>query len=260
MQQSVERCVSCSDTAHLRNWSFACTIPLESALLLIRIGSLNFTEEMTNLHSYIPNNQSCTTRPRDGCQGCTLDTQLKCRFKLGDLLHFASMFFLFAAPAIIGVIRGGYGVYLWGWLAFCLFFFEVWEIRILCSHCPYYSEPSRTLHCIANYGSLKLWPYHPEPMTTSEKVQLWAGFAILGGYPFPFLILGQQFAWAFVAGWALVMFFWTLRKYTCTQCVNFSCPLNCVPKATVDAYLRRNPVMREAWEAQGYQLEEESEP
>jgi hypothetical protein len=137
-----------------------------------------------------------------------------------------------------------------------LIFFEVWEIRILCRHCPYYAERGRTLHCIANYGSLKAWPYRPAPMNRSEKAQLWVGFAILGGYPFPFLVLGGQVLWAIVALWGLVMFFWALREYTCSQCVNFSCPLNSVPREIVDAYLARNPVMRAAWEESGWSMVE----
>ena len=198
----------------------------------------------------------CTWRPVSECAGCTLGERLKCRFRVGDLLHFVGMFGGFALPAVIGVIGGGYGWWLLGWLAFMLLFFELWEIRILCSHCPYYAETGHSLHCIANYSSLKLWRYHPEPMSQAEKIQLWIGFAILVGYPFPFLLLGHQFALALVALWGGVLFFWTLEKYTCSQCVNFSCPLNRVPKETVDAYLRRNPTMRDAWEAKGWQVEE----
>ena len=198
----------------------------------------------------------CTWRPVSECADCSLGGRLKCRFRVSDLLHFMGMFGSFALPAAIGVSLGGYGPWLWGWVAFCLIFFEFWEIRILCSHCPYYAEAGSTLHCIANYSSLKVWKYHPEPMSRAEKVQLWIGFAILGGYPFPFLLLGQQFAFALLAFWGLGLFFWTLLKYTCSQCVNFSCPLNRVPKAVVDEYLRRNPVMRQAWEVHGWRLEE----
>jgi hypothetical protein len=167
------------------------------------------------------------------------------------------MFLGFALPSVIGVIRGGYGWYLLGWLAFGAVFFGFWEIRILCSHCPYYAERGHTLNCIANYGCPKVWKYHPEPISTSEKVQLIVGFAILGGYPFPFLILGQRYAMALIAVWALAMFFWSLRRYVCSQCVNFSCILNDVPKEIVDAYLERNPVMRRAWEDSGYRLGEQ---
>jgi hypothetical protein len=201
-----------------------------------------------------PNNpyDICTWRPATECQGCSLADELKCRFDRGDLLHFLGSFLGFALPAFIGVIRGGYGWFLLGWVAFWLVFFELWEIRILCSHCPYYAERSATLHCIANYGSLKVWRYHPEPMSRSEKIQLWIGFVILGGYPFPLLLLAGEFLWAVGAAWGLVMFFWTLRKETCSRCVNFSCPLNAVPRELVDAYLERNPVMRQAWEESGW--------
>jgi hypothetical protein len=198
----------------------------------------------------------CTWRPEADCEGCSLAEQLKCRFNRRHLLHFVGMFGVFVIPAFIGVIQGGYGWYLLGWVAFWLIFFEVWEMRILCSHCPYYAERGATLHCIANYGSLKLWEYHPEPMSAFEKVQLWIGFAILGGYPFPFMILGRQYLWAITALWGLVMFFWTLREHTCSRCVNFSCPLNSVPKEIVDAYLERNPVMRQAWQESGWVMGE----
>jgi hypothetical protein len=131
----------------------------------------------------------CTWRPESDCQGCPIAGQLKCRFKRHQLLHFVGMFGVFVVPAVIGVIQGGYGLAVLGWVAYWLVFFELWEIRILCSHCPFYAERGTTLHCIANYGSLKLWRYRPGPMSRSERIQLWIGFAILGGYPFPFILL-----------------------------------------------------------------------
>ncbi|MCD6136439.1 hypothetical protein J7J63_07010 [Candidatus Bipolaricaulota bacterium] len=197
----------------------------------------------------------CTWRPISECADCSLKIRLKCRFKKEDLLHFMAMFWGFAIPAIIGVIRAGYGWWLLGWFAFAMFFFNVWESCILCSHCPYYAEKGSTLHCIANYGSVKPWKYRPGPMSRAEKAQLWIGFVILTGFPFPFLLLGRQWALAFIALWGLILFFWTLNKYTCSQCVNFSCPLNRVPKEVVDAYLQRNPTMSKAWEASGWQPE-----
>jgi hypothetical protein len=194
----------------------------------------------------------CTWRAEDACASCPLAGRLKCRFERRHLLHFLGMFGVFVMPATIGVIQSGYGWYLLGWVAYWLIFFELWEIRILCSHCPYYAERGSTLHCIANYGSLKLWKYRPGPMKRWEKVQLWIGFALLGGYPFPFMLLGGEVLWAIAALWGLVMFFWTLREYTCSRCVNFSCPLNTVPREIVDQYLARNPVMRRAWEESGW--------
>ena len=200
--------------------------------------------------------RGCLPQPESACTGCTLNTRLKCRFKRADLLHFLALAFGFMLPAAIGLLQAGQIIPLIGWIAFMLFFFNVWEIRILCSHCPYYAEPGHILRCIANYGSLKLWRYHPEPMSRAERVQLYAGFALFGGLPFPFLLAGEQWILAGLAGWGLLTFFFTLKKTICTTCVNFSCPLNGVPRPTVDAYLRRNPMMRAAWEQHGYRLED----
>jgi hypothetical protein len=145
-----------------------------------------------------PNNpyDICTWRVEAACEGCPLFERLKCRFDRGDLLHFLGMTGCVGIPAVLGMVAGGYGWYLLGWAAIWLVFFGLWEIRILCSHCPYYAERGATLHCIANYGCPKVWRYHPEPISTPEKIQLMIGFVLVGGYPFPFLILGQQFSLA----------------------------------------------------------------
>jgi hypothetical protein len=48
------------------------------------------------------------------------------------------------------------------------------------------------------------------------------------------------------------VFFFGLITRICISCVNFSCPLNRVPKRLVGMYLKRNPIMKEAWENKGY--------
>ena len=50
----------------------------------------------------------------------------------------------------------------------------------------------------------------------------------------------------------LIAFFVVLNTHVCTRCVNFSCPLNRVPKPEVDVYLERNAAMKKAWEKGGY--------
>jgi hypothetical protein len=47
----------------------------------------------------------------------------------------------------------------------------------------------------------------------------------------------------------------TLKTFYCPSCVNFSCPLNKVPKPVIDAYLKKNNVMREAWKKSGWQID-----
>jgi hypothetical protein len=154
---------------------------------------------------------------------------------------------MFALPSILGMIQAGYAWYILGWIGFWIFFFEIWEIRIVCSHCPFYAEEGKTLHCIANFGSLKLWDYHPEPISRSEKIQFLLGVGMFSVYPFPFLLLGGQLWYALIAFWALILFFWTLHKYVCSACVNFSCMFNHVSSNMVKAYLEKNPVIDQAW-------------
>lgn len=79
---------------------------------------------------------------------------------------------------------------------------------------------------------------------------------ILLGFPYPFLLIAEQYLLAAIALSGMVCWVFTVKKFLCPRCPNFSCPLNRVPKYVVDAYLKRNPVMREAWEAHGYHLEE----
>ena len=93
-------------------------------------------------------------------------------------------------------------------------------------------------------------------MSSSEKVQFAIGALMLTAYPFPFMMLGRQYVLAVISLSAACSFAFNLKRNTCVRCVNFSCPLNGVPKEVVDAYLRYNPPMREAWEATGYKLGE----
>jgi len=209
---------------------------------------------MKNLHNI------CTLKDISECKNCPINGKLICHFSSKYLISFLGFFFIFVVTAFIGVILAGYGWFLLGWIGFWLFFFEVWEIRILCSHCPYYVEESRTLHCIANYGSLKLWKYRPEPMSNIEKTQLYIGFAILIGYPLGFLILGTQLVFLAVCIIEIVIFFSFLIIKRCGNCVNFSCPFNRVKKEVIECFLEKNPVMRKAWEDKGYVIKGKEKP
>lgn len=200
-----------------------------------------------------PNN-ICIWKDKNDCNGCFLQKKLICHFQRKYLFSFVSFFFVFVITAFVGVILSGFGWFLFGWIGFWFFFFEFWEIRILCSHCPYYAEEGRVLHCIANYSSLKIWKYHPEPMNMSEKIQLIIGFIILIGYPLIFLILGRQFLILIISLIEISMFFSFLLIRRCRKCVNFSCPFNRVDKECVDIFLKNNPTMRKAWEEKGYKI------
>lgn len=170
-----------------------------------------------------------------------------CRYEARDTAHFFMLALPFFVTSIGGVIQSGYGWWLLGWLAYALFFFFVWEGRVLCSHCPYWAEHGHVLHCHANYGVIKLWKYRPGPMSRSEGVQFLIGALLLLVYPLVFLVVGRAYLLAVIGLVSAASASYLLGRNICTRCINFSCPLNGVPKEIVDTYLARNPVMHQAW-------------
>jgi len=199
-------------------------------------------------------NPPCTAQSAPACKDCAIQSHLMCRYDRRDTLHFFMLALPFFVTTIGGVIAAGYGWYLLGWLAYAIFFFFGWEARVLCSHCPYWAEEGRVLHCHANYGVVKFWKYRPGPMSHAEQVQFVVGVIALVLYPVVFLFLGDQYLLAAIAIVSGVSWGYLLRRNICTRCINFSCPMNAVPKALVDAYLSQNPVMRLAWEQSGYRV------
>jgi hypothetical protein len=177
-----------------------------------------------------------------------------CRFQRRDLINFFLIVLPFGVISIYGLIRGGYGWYLAPWLGYALLFFFVWEARVLCRHCPYWAEHSGILRCPANYGVIKIWRHDPGPMSRAEKAQFIIGALLLIAYPFPFLLLGTEYLLSGIGAIAVVAGVFILRNNVCSRCINFSCPMNAVPKPLVDLYLDRNPRMRAAWEAKGHRI------
>ena len=188
-----------------------------------------------------------TNQPETVCKDCGLKGRLMCRYQLRDTLHFFMIILPFFTASVGGMITSGFGWWLFGWLGYMLFFFFVWEARILCSHCPYWAEEGRILHCHANYGVIKLWRYHPEPMSRSEKVQFIIGVLIFLLYPLVFTAVGGQYLLAGIGLVSAASFGYLLYSEICSRCVNFSCPLNNVPEEVRKAYLEKNSVMGEAW-------------
>ena len=133
------------------------------------------------------------------------------------------------------------------------------------------TEEGRILHCLANHGTIKLWAYNPGPLNSFEKLSFLAGALFFVFFPvlteiYGLIIINQSRATSYFIPVVLlgliilgiiggIFFFFILQRKVCPKCVNFSCPLNKVSKDIVNAYLERNPVMREAWIKSGYQFD-----
>ncbi len=180
------------------------------------------------------------------CEGCPVSKDVYCHFHGHDLAAF-----LFAGLPM--VIVGGAGVvqigawWLVPWLLIVFAYFGFVEIRVMCSHCPHYAEPGKSLQCWANYGSPRLWKYHPDPMSITEKIVFVTGLVLVMGYPLAFLLIGPQWFLLAVYLITVVSFYLTLRRSYCSECMNFACPLNIVGEDVRSEFFKRNPVIARAW-------------
>ena len=216
-------------------------------------------------------NVTCTWRSDSDCDNCQLTGLLHCKWQQKHLMYFLRLAMYIMIPSLIGFVLAGLllnnWLYLIIYIAFWIFFFGAFEIRVLCSHCPYYQEEKHglILHCLANHGTVKLWKYHPEPMKTWEKISFIAGVLFFVLFPvLPELDLIIHESDQFMVMMLIILtaitifngiyFYYRLRSNICPYCVNFSCPFNTVGKNIVDSYLQQNPVLKEAWEQSGYKL------
>lgn len=215
----------------------------------------------------------CTWSEESACIDCELKGKLNCRWDSGALRFFLlnqipSLVLAFFGIVMAAILTGAW----WALIVYAIACIALWvlgiETRVLCSHCPYYAEDSKILHCYALHGSPKVWRYRPGPMNRAEKATIVLFFLFLVLFPvlieaygiwslavnyaeFGLIALLGMIALTLATIMAGLQFFYILIHDFCSKCVNFSCPLNRVPKSMADVYLDKNPVMKEAWAKRG---------
>jgi hypothetical protein len=234
-------------------------------------------KKMNSINKDIDKNKYnlCTLDDKADCASCGISAKLACKWDKGIKNNFLAISFPPILIVISGMVLMGIVLGRWWPLPVYVFYFmsmfSIFEIRFLCSHCPYYPDGGKTLRCMGNHGSPKLWKYHPEPMNRFERFMMSFGVVGMIFFILPVLFLGSGIyslsvsyaqtglyplfglaALLFAGLLSSISFVSTLKTFYCSKCVNFSCPLNTVSKSIADAYLKRNPVMRKAWEAEGY--------
>ena len=217
----------------------------------------------------------CTLDETSDCNVCDIKNKLACKWdkKIKNCflaIGFPPILIAIFGMVIIGKVTGAW----WPLIAYVVYFmcmFSVFEIRFLCSHCPYYPGEGKTLRCLGNHGSPKFWRYHPEAINEFEKFLMRFGVVAMIFFIFPLSVLGYGIFYlashfaiyglisllgliglTFATLLSSISFVAVLKTFYCSHCVNFSCTFNTVPKHIVDAYLIKNTVMKEAWERSGY--------
>ena len=193
----------------------------------------------------------CIWKEESNCNNCELKGSLHCHPYFKHSLYFALAFCSILIPAILGIIFGfgGISILIFSvWIGFAIFFFCVWESKVLCSHCPHYSNTSqKILHCGINSGMYKFTNYNPNPMSKPEKAQFIIGAVILITYPLPFLIISYQIIFFIITCCGIAVWITTIQLKHCKECINFSCPLNRVNEDLKKLFFEKNPQLKEFW-------------
>jgi hypothetical protein len=196
------------------------------------------------------NRDICIWDDPSKCNQCELNGKLHCHPYFQHSLYFGLAFLSSFIPAVLGIIFSMFspmisfsivGV----WIVIAIFFFCVWESKVLCSHCPHYSNPAhKFLHCGINSGAYKITKYNPNQMKLSEKIQFLIGAGLLLGYPLPFLFLLGQYVFFIFTLIGIIIWVITIQLKHCKECLNFSCPLNHTPETLKESFIKKNPEMR----------------
>jgi hypothetical protein len=197
---------------------------------------------------FLDKDQPLSICKEETCENCEVGNKLVCHFnekKLALFIGSVMPAFIFGA-ILIGMYNPWFII---PWLGTCFLFFGLVEIRVMCSHCPHYAEPEiNSLKCWANYGSPKIWKYRPGPMSSIEKFVFFAGFFVIFAYPVVFSFLNSLWILLLCFGGAVVFFSIMLRRYYCSRCMNFACPLNKTDEKTRELFWEKVPSDKEHWQ------------
>ncbi len=203
----------------------------------------------------------CIWKDKSECGDCRLNEELFCHPQVKYMLFFALPLLIAIIPVTLGILYSSYeplvkGFIFIGWISYAFFFFFILESYVICNHCPYYAnESQRVLHCTVDKGKLKTGKYNPGPTTKAEKIIFAIGALTLVGFPVPFLIIGGLYIPLIFLIIGAVAWLVSIQLKVCSDCINFACPLNRVPKSIRNEFIKRNPIIRKAWEEKGYKID-----
>lgn len=193
------------------------------------------------MKTFLDEGKPLSTCTKETCEGCKAGETVICHFNLKLLMRFLMVAIPSFIIAIIGICLNHWA-FLIPWVLSVLLYFGLVEIRVMCSHCPHYAEPgTKTLKCWANYGSPKIWKYRPGPMSIMENIVFFAGLAIIFLYPLVIMLLSGQFILTAIYLVYTAGAFYLMKRFMCTRCMNFACPLNVADEETKEEFKNNNP-------------------
>lgn len=216
--------------------------------------------ERTPINCIADNNSNCFECELKDVLICNFEKSFANKFLIGNVFY---RIFAILILILVGLITTFWWMMITYIIVILLNFFII-EPRLLCSHCPFYAKDGNYLKCWALRGMPKLWKYRPGPMNKKEKIAMLS----LGVFVdlFPYIGSGLGIVWFilnpidyFVTGisiivitatFTIIVIYFTklLQGFACKHCPNFSCGMNKTPNEYLEVFLKKNPILKKAWE------------
>jgi len=147
---------------------------------------------------------------------------LRTEHRVSDFLWFV---LLGGTPFLVACLAIANSSLLWmaGYMGFMLVF-GVAQVRFLCTHCPYYSQGGKRVHCKSMWGWPRLFKPRLGALSSLDKAMLYLFFLLAFSFPMYWLVMQPQFLAIYLV--SIVVMVLTLARYECSRCMFFDCPFN----------------------------------
>jgi len=170
------------------------------------------------------------------CNTCELDEHIDCKFNIKNALYYWALIITPLIPGVAGLVSGKFYTAIFLYAIMILVLSSIVTPLILCRHCPYYATPGFITKCNVLFGALKIVRHTSEPISRFEQILLELIHLAVFGYPIPFLIISKQWAILLICIWNIFICFYTMLRYVCSKCPNFTCIQNTVPDHVKEKY------------------------
>ena len=155
----------------------------------------------------------------------TNDQRLKRQHTFIDFLYWNLVLAVPLLTACVGLVHISV-TGLIGYLLLCIILVAA-IYRFFCTHCPHYAGSNGKTRCMFFWGIPGFFKPIPGPYGGFEKIVSVAAPIIVLAVPISWLRL--QPGLLVIYGLSSAVLFFTIRRGECSRCVNFHCPVNCVP-------------------------------
>jgi len=96
--------------------------------------------------------------------------------------------------------------------------------KYYCSHCPHYTNNSKTTQCMFFWGVPKIFTKKKGPLNLFEKVVTFGSTVFILFFPVYWLVLQPGLMVIYFL--SFIVFFSTVRRNECGRCIYKHCPMN----------------------------------